>query len=173
MVKKKELKQRAIYVYPPAEMSERWKELAEAARTSISKFVIEHVENSLRFEEDRGDYKMRAALVQENRRLLETVRDKDKRIDQLDMLVDTLQRDLRLQQERLFTEPDFVGVRNYDKRIVEILREPGPHTADEIVTRLGIQPRNVDSIRALSAQLESLQQYGLIKPSSLGYSWVE
>ncbi len=47
MVKKKELKKRAIYVYPPSEMSEKWKNTAKESGESISKFVIEHVENSL------------------------------------------------------------------------------------------------------------------------------
>ena len=45
MVNKKELKQRAIYVYPPAHMAENWKTMATQSNTSISKFVIEHVEN--------------------------------------------------------------------------------------------------------------------------------
>jgi hypothetical protein len=41
MVKEKGLKERAIYVYPPAEMAVRWKKLEEASGTSISKFVME------------------------------------------------------------------------------------------------------------------------------------
>jgi Arc/MetJ-type ribon-helix-helix transcriptional regulator len=170
MVKKKELKQRAIYVYPSAEMSERWKNLAQEAGTSISKFVMEHVENSLRSGE--ADYKSRVDLIQENRRLLETIRDKDKRIDHLDMLVDKLEKDLRIQRERLFTDPNFSGVRSYDKKLIAILKEDGSHSNDEIMTRLGIKPRDVDSVKAVSTQLENLVNYGLVKPSSVGYTWV-
>jgi len=35
MVKKKELKKRAIYVYPPPEMSENWKKIAAQSGNSI------------------------------------------------------------------------------------------------------------------------------------------
>lgn len=171
MVKKKELKQRAIYVYPSAEMSDHWKALAKTAGTSISKLVIEHVENSLRLED--SDYETRVDIIQENRRLLETLHEKEKRIDHLDLLVEKLQQDLRQQRDRLFTEPGFTGVRSYDKKIVQILKEPGIHSSDEIVTRLGVQPRDVDSMKAISVQLENLELYGLIKPSPQGYTWTE
>ncbi|MFC1803196.1 hypothetical protein ACFL0D_04420 [Thermoproteota archaeon] len=171
MVKKKELKQRAIYVYPSAELSQRWKALADSAETSISKFVIEHVENSLRLEEP--DYKTRVDLIQENRRLLETIREKDKRIDHLDLLVDKLEQDLRQSRDRLFTDPGFSGVRSYDRKLIKILREPGFHSTDELLTRLGIKPREIESIKAISVQLENLKAYGLIKPSPQGYKWIE
>ena len=53
------IKQRAIYVYLPSiEMAEEWKKRAEKAGISISKFVIEHVENSLRQEEGEDFEKM-------------------------------------------------------------------------------------------------------------------
>ena len=67
MVKKKELKQRAIYVYPPTDMANNWKKCAEKSSTSISKFVIEHVENSLGLAED--DYRSRTIVLEENRQL--------------------------------------------------------------------------------------------------------
>ncbi|HEC95236.1 MAG TPA: hypothetical protein ENI45_04650, partial [Thermoplasmatales archaeon] len=47
------IKQRAIYVYLPSiETAQRWKEIAEKEGGSISKFVIEHVENSLQQEDE-------------------------------------------------------------------------------------------------------------------------
>ena len=171
MVNKKDLKQRAIYVYPSAEMSERWKIQAREAGTSISKFVIEQVENSLRLEEP--DYKTRVDLIKESRQLLETIHEKDKRIDHLDMLVEKLEQDLRQQRDRLFTDLKFTGIRSYDKKIIEILREPGIHSTDELIIRLGIKPRDIDSIKAVSVQLENLEQYGLIKPGPKGYTWKE
>jgi mRNA-degrading endonuclease RelE of RelBE toxin-antitoxin system len=42
------IKQRALYIYLPSlDMAEEWKRLAEKDKTSISKFIIENVENSL------------------------------------------------------------------------------------------------------------------------------
>ena len=48
VVKNKKLNKRSQYVYPPSvKMSKDWKASAEKQKTSISKFVIEHVLNSL------------------------------------------------------------------------------------------------------------------------------
>lgn len=59
------IKQRAIYVYLPSQkLVERWKEAAKKQGTSVSKFVIEHVENSLRQEEEPR-YKSRGELLKE------------------------------------------------------------------------------------------------------------
>lgn len=67
MGKTETIKQRAIYVYLPSlGMVERWKALAEGAGTSVSRFVVEHVENSLR--QDEEGYRSRGSLIEENRR---------------------------------------------------------------------------------------------------------
>lgn len=53
VVKNKRLTDRAIYVYlPTVEMADGWKLKADKSSISISKFVLEHVENSLKQEED-------------------------------------------------------------------------------------------------------------------------
>ena len=56
------IKKRAIYVYLPSiEWKVRWDEYARKQGTSTSKFVVEHVENSLRQEED-SNYRSRVEL---------------------------------------------------------------------------------------------------------------
>ena len=171
MVNKKELKQRAIYVYPPAHVADLWKRAAGEKKMSISKFVIEHVQNSLGQEEP--DFKTKLDLVQENRLLLDRLREKDRRIDQLDMLVDKLDQDLKRINAQQFSDEKFTGIRSYDKRIIEILKEPGIHSSEELFTRLEIKPQNIESIKALSNQLENLELYGLVKASSQGYAWID
>ena len=172
MVKKKELKERAIYVYPPAEMAQRWKEQAEKSGTSISRFVIEHAENSLNAETD-PDYQSRSSLIDENRKLAEALKEKDRQNRHLELLVDKLEEDLRLYRSKLFTETSFTGVRSYDKRLVEILREPGTHSSDTLLQRLGVKPTETEAVKAISAQLENLQTCGLVKPTSKGWMWIE
>lgn len=94
MGKTETIKQRAIYVYLPSlGMVERWKALAEGAGTSVSRFVVEHVENSLR--QDEEGYRSRGSLIEENRRLREDLREREKRVRHLEMLVEKLEEDLR------------------------------------------------------------------------------
>ena len=60
------IKKRAIYVYLPSQaMVDDWKGRAERADTSISKFVIERVEDSLRREEGDEGYLSRLELIQQ------------------------------------------------------------------------------------------------------------
>ena len=173
MGKTETIKQRAIYVYLPShEMVERWKSLAKKSGTSISKFVAEHVENSLRQEED-DNYQTRSSLIEGFRTLNETLGEKEKRIRHLELLVEKLEEDLRRYRAQLFTDQSFTGVRQYDRKLIDILREPGPHDSDAILSRLGINIREKESVKAISQQLENLERYGLVRSTSKGWTWQE
>lgn len=170
MVKKKELKQRAIYVYPPAEMAENWKKLAEKSGTSISKMVIEHVENSLNLAED--DYRSRSIILEENHQLKEALAEKEKRNHHLELLVDKLEEDLRVYRSKLFIDSQ-EGSRTYDKQLVTFLREPGSHNTDSILNRLKVKPTDTDTIKAISYQISNLESYGLVRNTIKGWVWSE
>ena len=171
MVKKKELKQRAIYVYPPADMASNWKKRAETSSTSISKFVIEHVENSLRLAED--DYRSRSTVLEENRQLRESLDKKEKRNHHLELLIEKLEEDLQIHRSRLFTDTPNTGTRTYDKQLINILREPGAHNTDTILKRLQVKPTNTEVIKAISTQIENLEAYGLLRNTGKGWTWSE
>ncbi|MFH2112421.1 MAG: hypothetical protein ABIJ47_14325 [Candidatus Bathyarchaeota archaeon] len=172
MVRKKELKQRAIYVYPPAEIAQRWKDQAERSGASISRFVIEHVENSLNAETD-PDYQPRTGLIEENKKLAEALKEKDRYNHHLELLVDKQEEDLRVYRSRIFPDTGNEKVRDYDKRIVQILKETGPHTSDSLLLRLGVGPDDMAAVKAVSAQLEVLQVFGLVRQTSRGWTWAE
>jgi len=163
----------AIYVYLPThEVVKRWKDLAKAAGTSISKFVAEHVENSL-MQEENSDYKTRSSLLDEIIKLTEALGEKEKRIRHLDLLVEKLEEDLRLYRAQRFTDESFMGIKQYDRKLIEIVREPGSHSSEEILSRLGVKPREQEAVKAISVQLENLERYGLVRSTSKGWIWVE
>lgn len=172
MVRKKELKERAIYVYPPAEIAQRWKGQAEHSGASISRFVIEHVENSLNAETD-PEYQPRTSLIEENRKLAEALKEKDKRNHQLELLVEKLEEDLRVYRSRIFPDTGDEKVRYYDRRLVQILKETGPHTSDVLLHRLGISLSDMGAVKMVSSQLDSLQAFGLVRQTSKGWAWIE
>jgi len=171
LVKKKELKRRAIYVYPPTEMSKKWKRMAGEYGESISKFVIEHVENSLN--RDVEGFSSRSTLLEENKHLRETLHDKDRRVEHLDLLVEKLEEDLRFYRSKMFTDSEFTGVRSYDRKLIEILREPGTHSTDELLSRLRVKGNETEAIKAISKQLENLEAYGLARSTMKGWIWKE
>ena len=171
MGKTETIKQRAIYVYLPSqEMTSRWKDMAEKQGVSISKFVAEHVENSLRKED--SDYLSRTFLLDENRKLNENLEEKEKRIRHLEILVEKLEEDLRRYRAQMFLDEGYSGIRRYDRKLVDVLREPGVHGNDEILSRLGVKPHEHEAIKAVSRQLENLQSYGLVRATPRGWEWV-
>ena len=171
MVNKKELKQRAIYVYPPAHMAENWKNRATQADTSISKFVIEHVENSLG--QTDQDYRTRTSVLEENHQLRETLTKTSKRVHHLELLVDKLEEDLRVYRSRLFTDQGYTGTRTYDKQLITLLKQPGTHSNQAILNQLRVKPSNSEVVKAVARQLENLEAYGLVRNTARGWVWSE
>ena len=171
MVKKKELKKRSIYVYPPTEIAKNWKKLAEKSGTSISKFVIEHVENSINLTED--DLRTKSKIIEENRELKDTINEQNKQSQRNELLIEKLEQDLKIYRSRLFTDEMFRGQRSFDKQLVQLLKEPGAHTEHEIKTRLKIRRDDAESLKAVSLQLTTLESYEIIKKAGKGWEWIQ
>ena len=167
------IKKRAIYVYLPSiKQKGRWEEYSKKQGTSISKFVVEHVENSLRQEEDPG-YKSRGDLWGEVGELREQIDrlTKEKRI--FEIAIDRLEEELRRYRAQPFLEEDFTGVRRYQRELVDLLREGRVLSSNDVISRLGIDPSEHEAVKAVSKQLENLEAYGLVQSSQRGWKWVK
>jgi len=53
----------------------------------------------------------------------------------------------------------------------DLLSEGGVLSSDEILSRLGVDPSEQDAVKAISNQLESLEDYGLLESSPRGWRW--
>jgi hypothetical protein len=166
------IKERAIYVYLPShEMVKDWKKRAKKQGASISKFVIEHVENSLHQEEE-PTYKPRGELIKEIGELkgeLKELRDDNR---QKRIVIERLEHELRRYRAEAFLEEKLEGVRNYDKELIDILKSRGFVDSDELLRELGIDPREGELVQALAKQLESLETYGLVSVTKRGWRWL-
>ena len=172
MGKTETIKQRAIYVYlPSVEQKARWDGYAEKQGASISKFVIEHVENSLRQVED-SSYKSTGELWKEVKLLKEQLDKETKEKHVLEIAIERLEEELRRYRAQPFLEEEFVGVRSYQKELVEILKKSPFVSSGEILSRLRIRPSEREAVKAVSKQLENLESYGLVKSSPKGWKWI-
>jgi hypothetical protein len=167
----KTIRQRAVTVYLPSEeQKERWETLSREAGISISKFVTENVENSLR-QADETDLKSRSDLWQENNELKKRVQDLTKQCKLLDTVVEKLDQELRTYRNKPFLEEQFEGVRTYDRNLIDLLKRKEVVGDDEILASLGISPEESAAITSIRKQLESLASYGLVSSSSRGWKW--
>jgi len=163
------IKQRAIYVYLPSiQTAKRWKEIAEKEKVSVSKFVVEHVENSLQQEKNHTP---RTQLLENLNRYKEENNDLRRQNKILNKALDNLDSELKSFRLKPFLEPSFEGVRQYEKELITVFRRQKVLRSDEVLDVLNISISDQDSIRAINKQLENLQNYGLIKIVRGGWKW--
>jgi len=166
------IKDRAIYVYLPSlEMVEDWKRRAEKAGVSVSKFVIERVEDSIRREEGEEGYLSRAELVKRLRSAEEELKKLREENRLLKRLVENLDNELKRYRAQPFLQEAFEGVRRFDRDLIELLRRGGSYTEEQILTHLNIDPSDTDLVKAVSKQLEALEGYGLLEYKGRGWKW--
>ena len=165
------IKDRAIYVYLPSiEMAEKWKRLAKKAKVSISKFVVEHVENSLMQEDE--NFIPRSELLEEIKRLKEENAELRKRNKMLEMVIEKLEDELRIYRTKPFLE-EYLGQREYERELIKIFKKGKEIRKDEILDLLGIDSTNIEAVKAINRQIENLERYGLIIDTGRGWKWKE
>jgi hypothetical protein len=173
MGKTESIKQRSIYVYlPSVELVKDWKAKAKKSSASISRFVIEHVTNSLRQEEGEEAYKSRAELMQQ-------IREKDEQIEKLTreneivkLALERVENELQRYRAEPFLEEGFKGIRRYDRRLIELLKKGDTVDSDHLLRLLKINPRDTPLVKAVTKQLENLEAYGLVEKTLRGWKWV-
>ena len=166
------IKDRAIYVYLPSlEMVEDWKRRADRGDVSISKFVIERVEESVRREEGEEGYLGRMELIKRLRDAeeeLKKLRDENRLLKKL---VENLDNELRRYRAQPFIEEAFEGIRRFDRDLIELLKKGGSYTEEQIMADLNIDPSDSSLVKAVSKQLEALEGYGLLEYRGRGWKW--
>jgi len=167
------IKDRLVYVYlPSVKLLTDWKARAAKSKVPISKFVLEHVMNSIRQEEGEEDYKPRAKLIEELRVKDETIEKLTRDSEVLKLALERVETELRKYHAEPFLEDNFRGVRRYDKRLIELLRKGEVVDSDHLLRLLRINLKEIDLVRAVSKQLENLEAYGLVEKTRRGWRWV-
>jgi hypothetical protein len=173
------IKERAVWVYlPTIEQKQNWEELAKKGKTSLSKWIVKTVEDSL--QETDGEVTSRGDLARENDNLRNEVARLSEELRVENNLRENLEREIRKYRAEPFLNPEFEGIRRFDRELIDILRKAEgtetPHryvTSDEILQRLGIESREEEAVKAVSNQLTILQAYGLVESGTKGWRWRE
>jgi predicted RNase H-like nuclease (RuvC/YqgF family) len=152
-------------------MVEDWKRRAEKAGVSVSKFVIERVEDSIRREEGEEGYLSRAELVKRLRSAEEELKKLREENRLLKRLAENLDNELKRYRAQPFLQEAFEGVRRFDRDLVELLRRGGSYTEEEILAHLNIEPSDAELVKAVDRQLEALEAYGLVEYRGRGWRW--
>jgi hypothetical protein len=162
-------KARYVWVYLPSQADKaRWSEQAEKAKTPLSKFIIDIVENALT---EESELKPRGEIVKELSRLKE---DYKKLADELrlkNIVLEKYENELKRYRSEAFLLDDYQGVRKYSKEIIGLLKQHGTLDSYRLLEALGIDPKEFELIKAVSAELENLEAYGLVVSTNRGWKW--
>ena len=174
MIRKKSktetIKDRLVYVYLPSDaMVKQWKEASDKADMTLSKFVIEHVNNSLQQEQNREGFASRAEILDDIKKLQEENKELYKKIKMFESLVMRLEEENRGYRTKPFLEKDFLDERQYEEDLVNLFRARSEVRKEEIFEQLGINPQDAEKVKGIKKQIEILERYGLLK--DIGGKW--
>lgn len=175
--KRTPVKERAIYVYPPSnEISLSWKKQAEKKGLSISKFITEVVEDYLQSGRMGASKDVLAKRVgelkEQNDRLRNDNIELKKKVDMLEVLTDRYEDQLKEFRNKTFIENGkFEGVREYQKTLIDLFKKKSSISEDEIIDLLHIDPQDVNTLKAISKQIENLIDYGAVEKIRGGWRW--
>lgn len=158
---------RYIWLYARSKaQKQRFQSLADSEGTSLSKFLLNLIEERTSEESRPISAEISEeldALREENTKLKEEIHVKSLRIDQQET-------ELRKLQDAMWSDRQFVGSRHVDLKIIEALRR-GPLHDYKLVQVLGIDPTDSDAINYISMQLVALESYGIVAKTTLGWKW--
>jgi hypothetical protein len=163
-------KSRYVWLYLPSKADkERWQTEADKAKTPLSKFCIEIIESTLaendEFKPRREMAKELDGLKGENKALQGDIRQKT-------IVIDRYEAELKRYRSEAFLDGGYQGVRRYPKELVEVLKARGSVDNYRLLEDLEIDPKQSDLVKAVSLQLEELEEYGMIKADGRGWRWI-
>jgi hypothetical protein len=129
------IKERTVYIYLPSfGMLEDWKNRSQAANTSLSKFVIDRVEDSIRKDEGEGGYLSRLELVRRLKKAEDELKESTKDNRMLKKLVENQETELKRYRSEPFLARSFEGTRRYDQELIELLKNGRSYNAARATT---------------------------------------
>lgn len=161
---------RYVWLYLPSKADkDRWIELANKAKTPLSKWGIEIIESKLAENEEFKPRREIAKELEDLKKEIKTFRDD---LRQKSVVLERYESELRHYRSEAFTQDNYQGKRRYNKELVEIIRAGGSVDSYRLLEALGIDPRESDLVKAVTKQLEELEAYGFIETDGRSWRWI-
>jgi hypothetical protein len=163
-------KSRYVWLYLPSKADkDRWQALADAAQIPLSKFCISIIEEWLaeevEFKPRREITREMEELKAENRTLRDDLRQKA-------VVLERYEGELKKYRSQTFLGENFAGIRRYSEEIVSLLKSRGQVDSYKLLEALCIDPRESELVRAVSKQLEELEEYKLVESDGRSWRWI-
>lgn len=164
---------RRIGVYPQTwEQRKRWEAAAEKQGMPLSKFLVYVIDKTLQ-ESQNQETESIADLKLDASKKAEELNEVKRELARMKKLITIQDNELEDYRNKAFVEKSFTGIRTYNRQLIDSLRKAGkPLTNDELLHLVGIPLTDVERIKSISTQLESLLALGIVQFSPKGWRWV-
>ena len=167
------IRERTLSIYlPNMQMVTEWKSLAKEHGQSISKFVIERVEETLRMNGE-GPRHTRKELIDRTFDLEKEMKQLQEQHDMKSRAYNALEQELQMLRIQPFINPVAQSMRQINSELIQLFKNKKRVTYEELLPALSIKPTDIDLVKGINNQIEVLTQYGLVKPDLKGWRWIE
>jgi hypothetical protein len=171
--KSENIKERTVSVYLPDKyMLNEWKKVAAEHEMSLSRFIIERVEGSLK-ENGDGDRYTRRDLIERNQQLERENGSLRKELELKTKVYEALDRELKEIRKNEWVAPSNQRLLKLSTDLVILFKTKKRILYDELLPALEIIPTDLDSVKAVNNQIDVLAAYGLVKQDLKGWRWIE
>lgn len=168
MPRKDQMDRAVSFYFPSKELLDDWRGAAEGCGSSLNNYIFEMAERGRRSEEDFS----RPDLVRENSDLRTTNRMLEGEIKLLKINIENIQAENYKLRFAGFAKIDSDEPREYDAALVAMLKKGRVLDSQEILSGLGIDPRDSHAMKLIANQLDELRRFGLVRETHNGWRWV-
>ena len=143
---------------------------------SVSNFILEIIDNHIR--QNKGittkyDILQKINDIEKQNEILRNENvELQKNVDMLNMLVERYENQLQKYRNKTFIENDkFEGVREYQQNLINLFKQRTSVAEDEVIDLLHIDSKDVETLKAISKQIDLLQDFGVIEKIRGGWRW--
>jgi predicted RNase H-like nuclease (RuvC/YqgF family) len=172
------ISERRIYVYAESvEQANQWKKTAKNAGMPISRYISELLEDHINAEDTgtaRKELQKNIMLMEDqNKQLRAENVNLSQQIERTNKLIERYEEQLQqLKQGAWLEDSKFDGVRDYEKKLISLLKEQKSIREEKLLDLLHILPTDTNAIKAIMNQIETLLDYGVIKVNKGCYQWL-
>ena len=154
-------------IFPSSQDLKRWEGLARKARMKFNRWVFSMVELQITMEnQDLEEINtQKISLQSENLKLR---RDKER----IEAMAEDLKTENFKLRNKLFAMEQPVGIGEFDKDLLNLLRQKRTWSNRALLEELGVDSANIEAIQILTKQLQTLQDLQLVKESAQGWRWI-
>ena len=171
--KNETIRERQINIYLKSLVQkEEWRKQASEDKMSLSSWIQYRVEDSLSQNGDGPRYS-RKHLIDRNEHLEKSNRALEQDLDVMTKAYQALDRELKTLRVKPFMDPVYQGYRELHRKLVATFREKKRVSYNDLVSVLGINPTDIESLKAVSHQINVLLDCGVLEQDLRYWWWVQ